>query len=84
VTDEDMEGPRWYRFNDTVVDEFVMNDDALAAECFGGTYKSKATDGSKYFYTVKQQHSTLYVITSVQLYGDKGSLLECLHVILLS
>lgn len=42
------EDSRWYRFNDTVVDEFMMNDDALAAECFGGTYKSKATDGSEY------------------------------------
>ena len=48
VTDEGTEESRWYRFNDTVVDEFVMNDAALAAECFGGTYKSKAADGSKY------------------------------------
>ena len=47
MTDEGTEESRWYRFNDTVVDEFVMNDDALTAECFGGTYKSKATDGSK-------------------------------------
>ena len=47
MTDEGTEGSRWYRFNDTVVDEFVMNDDALAAECFGGMYKSKAADGSK-------------------------------------
>lgn len=47
LTPEEMEMPRWYRFNDTVVDEFMMNDDALAAECFGGTYKSKANDGSK-------------------------------------
>ena len=47
ITDEGTEESRWYRFNDTVVDEFVMNDDALAAECFGGMYKSKATDGSK-------------------------------------
>lgn len=47
ITDEGTEESKWYRFNDTVVDEFIMNDDALAAECFGGMYKSKATDGSK-------------------------------------
>ena len=38
---------KWYRFNDTVVDEFVMHDEALAAECFGGTYKSRSAEGSK-------------------------------------
>ena len=48
MTDEGTEDSKWYRFNDTVVDEFIMNDNALAAECFGGTYKSKAADGSEY------------------------------------
>ena len=33
---------RWLRFNDTLVDEFVLNDSALEAECFGGSYKPKA------------------------------------------
>ena len=56
MTDEGTEESRWYRFNDTVVDEFVMNDDALAAECFGGSYKSKATDGSK------ETHNMLYTL----------------------
>ena len=60
MTDEGTEESKWYRFNDTVVDEFIMNDDALAAECFGGTYKSKATDGSK------DTHDTLY--TPLPLY----------------
>ena len=32
---------RWYRFNDTVVEEFEMSDAALEAECFGGSYKPK-------------------------------------------
>ena len=49
MTDEGTEESRWYRFNDTVVDEFIMNDAALGAECFGGMYKSKAADGSKYY-----------------------------------
>ncbi len=33
---------RWLRFNDTLVDEFVLNDNALESECFGGSYKSKS------------------------------------------
>ena len=32
---------RWYRFSDTVVEEFGMNDTTLETECFGGQYKSK-------------------------------------------
>ena len=36
---------RWLRFNDIIVDEFVMSDSALEAECFGGSYKPKSTDG---------------------------------------
>jgi len=43
----DSEEPKWYRFNDTMVDEFMMHDEALAAECFGGSYKSRSGEGSK-------------------------------------
>ena len=32
---------KWFKFNDTVVEEFEMTDAALEAECFGGTYKTK-------------------------------------------
>lgn len=32
---------RWYKFNDTTVEEFEMTEENLAAECFGGTYKAK-------------------------------------------
>ena len=37
---------QWLRFNDVLVDEFTMNDVAVEAECFGGTYKTKANDGT--------------------------------------
>ena len=37
---------QWLRFNDVLVDEFSMNDVALEAECFGGTYKAKANDST--------------------------------------
>ena len=35
---------KWYKFNDTVVEEFEMTDAALEAECFGGKYKAKVYD----------------------------------------
>ena len=35
---------KWYKFNDTIVDEFDMNEDTLEAECFGGTYKATVYD----------------------------------------
>lgn len=38
----------WLRFNDTVVDEFAMNQASLESECFGGSYKAKTSDGRCY------------------------------------
>ena len=38
---------RWYRFNDTIIEEFDMTDAALEAECFGGSYKAKVYDTCK-------------------------------------
>ena len=32
---------RWFKFNDTTVEEFEMSEENIAAECFGGTYKAK-------------------------------------------
>ena len=37
---------KWFKFNDTTVEEFEMNDSALGAECFGGTYKVKKDSSS--------------------------------------
>ena len=37
---------KWFKFNDTTVEEFEMTDEALTAECFGGTYKVKKTANS--------------------------------------
>ena len=37
----------WLRFNDVLVDEFGLNDNAVEAECFGGTYKAKANDSEE-------------------------------------
>ena len=38
---------KWFKFNDTIVEEFEMSDTAIEAECFGGTYKAKVYDNSK-------------------------------------
>ena len=38
---------KWFKFNDTVVEEFEMTEDNLVSECFGGTYKAKTIEPSK-------------------------------------
>ncbi|CAB4058031.1 USP9_24 [Lepeophtheirus salmonis] len=32
---------KWYKFNDTTVEEFELNEESLVAECFGGNYTEK-------------------------------------------
>ena len=41
----DASSGKWLRFNDNLVDEFTMSETSLEAECFGGSYKAKASDG---------------------------------------
>ena len=38
---------KWFKFNDTIVEEFEMTDAAIEAECFGGTYKAKVYEQCK-------------------------------------
>ncbi len=70
---------RWLRFNDTIVDEFVLNDSTLEAECFGGSYKTKA-DGTIY------QCLPVLVIqcTSYLRFSASGSVLCSLYVVSLA
>lgn len=35
---------KWFKFNDTTVEEFDMTEEAMATECFGGKYKAKTTE----------------------------------------
>ena len=37
---------KWFKFNDTTVEEFEMTEEALEAECFGGKFKVKKKEGS--------------------------------------
>ena len=41
---------KWYRFNDTTVEEFEMNEESLESECFGGKYKAKIYDTCTFVY----------------------------------
>lgn len=44
---------KWFKFNDTIVEEFEMTDAAMEAECFGGTYKAKVYDQCKCYFLVR-------------------------------
>ncbi|KAG1652915.1 Ubiquitin carboxyl-terminal hydrolase 24 [Nymphon striatum] len=37
---------KWYKFNDTTIEEIEMNESTLETECFGGSYKAKVSDYS--------------------------------------
>lgn len=41
---------KWYKFNDTVVEEFDLTDETLEYECFGGEYRPKVYDQCKQKY----------------------------------
>lgn len=53
---------KWFKFNDTVVEEFEMTDAAVEAECFGGTYKAKVYDQCTYFCILHKLYICSYVI----------------------
>jgi len=54
---------KWYRFNDTVVEEFEMTEESLENECFGGKYKAKFSDTCKFHFDsfAKSHHKYLYL-----------------------
>ncbi|EDO29166.1 predicted protein, partial [Nematostella vectensis] len=39
---------KWFKFNDTIVEEFEMTEESVEAECFGGTYKATVYDTGTY------------------------------------
>lgn len=47
---------KWFKFNDTTVEEFHLTEETLASECFGGRYKVKNTDNGKIEVCVAMQH----------------------------
>ena len=39
---------RWLKFNDTLVEEFDLNDSTLEAECFGGSLKNSNSESCEH------------------------------------
>ncbi|XP_043941443.1 ubiquitin carboxyl-terminal hydrolase 24 [Protopterus annectens] len=53
---------KWYKFNDNVVEEFVLNDDTLEYECFGGEYRPKVYDQSNPYPEVRRRYWNAYML----------------------
>ncbi|XP_022101626.1 ubiquitin carboxyl-terminal hydrolase 24-like isoform X2 [Acanthaster planci] len=62
---------KWFKFNDTMVDEFEMSDAALEAECFGGSYKPKIYEpsGSSYSSETRLRYWNGYMLFYERLEG---------------
>lgn len=52
----------WYKFNDTTVEQFELNDATLETECFGGTYKAKVSDSASCYPETRQRHWNAYLL----------------------
>lgn len=52
----------WYKFNDTTVEQFDLNDATLETECFGGTYKAKVSDSASCYPETRQRHWNAYLL----------------------
>uniref|UniRef100_A0A4W3HTX5 Ubiquitin carboxyl-terminal hydrolase 24 n=1 Tax=Callorhinchus milii TaxID=7868 RepID=A0A4W3HTX5_CALMI len=53
---------KWYKFNDTVVEEFDLNDESLEYECFGGEYRPKVYDQSNPYPEVRRRYWNAYML----------------------
>ena len=46
IKDRHSAGDKWFKFNDTTVEEVDMTEDVIKQECFGGSFKVKKSHGS--------------------------------------
>uniref|UniRef100_A0A8C3TK63 Ubiquitin carboxyl-terminal hydrolase 24 n=1 Tax=Chelydra serpentina TaxID=8475 RepID=A0A8C3TK63_CHESE len=53
---------KWYKFNDTVVEEFELTDETLEYECFGGEYRPKVYDQSNPYPDVRRRYWNAYML----------------------
>ena len=44
LQEEEKEEERWLRFNDTLVERFIIDEFTLETECFGGSVRSNSSD----------------------------------------
>ena len=71
---------KWYRFNDTVVEEFEMTEESLENECFGGKYKAKVFDNCKSHFSLCVLHLIVHFMLFKML-STCPSCLLCLYVV---
>ncbi|XP_077980970.1 ubiquitin carboxyl-terminal hydrolase 24-like [Glandiceps talaboti] len=62
---------KWFKFNDTIVEEFDMNDGTLEAECFGGTYRAKVYDQSTSYPETRQRYWNGYILFYEKIEGTR-------------
>ncbi|EPY84563.1 hypothetical protein CB1_000466001 [Camelus ferus] len=53
---------KWYKFNDTVIEEFDLNDETLEYECFGGEYRPKVYDQTNPYTDVRRRYWNAYML----------------------
>nr|XP_044995148.1 ubiquitin carboxyl-terminal hydrolase 24 isoform X2 [Jaculus jaculus] len=53
---------KWYKFNDTVVEEFDLSDETLDYECFGGEYRPKVYDQTNPYPDVRRRYWNAYML----------------------
>uniref|UniRef100_A0A8C5WGL6 Ubiquitin carboxyl-terminal hydrolase 24 n=1 Tax=Leptobrachium leishanense TaxID=445787 RepID=A0A8C5WGL6_9ANUR len=53
---------KWYKFNDTVVEEFDLSDETMEYECFGGEYRPKVYDQSNPYPEVRRRYWNAYML----------------------
>ncbi|XP_040263747.1 ubiquitin carboxyl-terminal hydrolase 24 isoform X1 [Bufo bufo] len=53
---------KWFKFNDTVVEEFDLNDETIEYECFGGEYRPKVYDQSNPYPDVRRRYWNAYML----------------------
>ncbi|KAM4720758.1 ubiquitin carboxyl-terminal hydrolase 24 [Rhinophrynus dorsalis] len=53
---------KWYKFNDTVVEEFDLTDETMEYECFGGEYRPKVYDQSNPYPDVRRRYWNAYML----------------------
>ncbi|EDO44319.1 predicted protein, partial [Nematostella vectensis] len=53
---------KWFKFNDTIVEEFEMTEESVEAECFGGTYKATVYDTVNSYPETRHRYWSAYML----------------------
>jgi ubiquitin carboxyl-terminal hydrolase 9/24 len=64
---------RWFKFNDTTVERFNMTDDAMATECFGGSFKASKKENSSLPETRQRYWNAYMLVYETTATGGSGT-----------